>query len=516
MESATFDSLGLSLPLQKAIRKMGYTEMTEIQKSAIPLILAGRDLIGRSDTGTGKTAAFGIPAVEMLAGEPLKNPAVIIMCPTRELAGQISGEIRKYLAFKPGISTATVFGGQSMLIQIRQLRRASIVVGTPGRIMDHMRRGTLKLRDIRLAVLDEADEMLNMGFLEDMKTVLKETPENRQTLLFSATMPQAILEITRQFQKDPVLLETGGETKTIAAISQYYYEVPQKKKTQALMKLFELHRPRRALIFANTKKMVDDLVGLFSSCGFAAEGLHGDMKQAVRSQVMQRFKSKAANILVATDVAARGIDAKDIDAVVNYDVPQDLEYYIHRIGRTGRAGKSGAAYTLVAGRAQLARIGELERYTGASIERLEMQGFEPEETSSGLQLRPKRLSETAASGNRRILLHFEAGRKQKLNNEQISAFICEGAGLSPRTLKNIDIHNDFTNVEMYSDDAARVIGLLDGSEIGGVRVKFRIKPVSYRTYRQPSGGHLAKRGVRVDRGRAKGALGQKNKQRGRI
>ncbi|MFA0816346.1 MAG: DEAD/DEAH box helicase [Anaerofustis sp.] len=367
MNQTTFASLQISDNILRAVEEMGYSAMTPIQAEAIPYILEGRDVIGKSSTGTGKTAAFGIPCVEKLTDEPGNRPKVLIMAPTRELAEQISGELRKYAVYKPNIAIATVYGGQSMELQFRQLKRSNIVVGTPGRIMDHMRRKTLRLDCLETIILDEADEMLNMGFYDDIKLILGEAPEQRQTILFSATMPPAIMKLTEEFQTDPVLVEIKSTQQTAAAITQRYYMVPQNRKTDALKLILSLHKPSRALIFSNTKSMVDELVNTLEDAGFACIGLHGDMKQSMRNKVMQDFKTGKIQLLIATDVAARGIDVTDIDAVYNYDLPQESEYYVHRIGRTGRAGKDGAAYTLIANRIQLRKLQDIQYRTKANI-----------------------------------------------------------------------------------------------------------------------------------------------------
>ncbi len=361
-----FDTISLSPELLRAVGDMNYTEATDIQAGAIPRILEGRDVIGRSSTGTGKTAAFGIPAVELTDGG-CKEAQVLILSPTRELAMQIAGEMRKYAKYKPGIGIATVYGGQSMELQIRQLRTAHIVIGTPGRIMDHMRRRTLKLDALRLVVLDEADEMLNMGFYEDIQTILRETPEDRQTVLFSATMPPAIMKITAEFQRDPEIVAVDKGQRTLDTITQYFYAVPSARKMDALNLLLQRYAPARSVVFCNTKKMVDELVAYLTDNGFKAVGLHGDMKQMMRTRVMQDFKTGRTRILVATDVAARGIDVEDVDAVFNYDIPQEFEYYIHRIGRTGRAGKTGVSYTLACNRMQIRRVKEIEAFVKSPI-----------------------------------------------------------------------------------------------------------------------------------------------------
>lgn len=361
MNQIPFTELPLIPEIKRAIEEMGFENATEIQSNSIPVIQQGCDVIGRSQTGTGKTIAFGIPALETI-DPALKNAQVLILCPTRELAVQACEELQKLAKFMPGIRTADVYGGAPMDRQIAKLRTANIVVGTPGRVMDHMRRKTLKLHHLKMIVLDEADEMLSMGFREDIETILSETPEERQTILFSATMPPEILALTKKYQREPRLIEVNKKQVTVANIDQCYYDVPMGRKMDALNLILKFHDPRRCMIFCNTKKMVDDITDYLCRHDIQAEGLHGDMKQSQRTKVMDSFKKGRTVVLVATDVAARGIDVNDIDYVINYDIPQNTEYYVHRIGRTGRAGKSGKAITLCSGRRQvevLVRIGRL-------------------------------------------------------------------------------------------------------------------------------------------------------------
>lgn len=362
-----FSEMNLIPEILRAVEEIGYTEATDIQVGAIPVLLSGRDLIGRSNTGTGKTAAFGIPAVQMTARGGREKGQVLVLSPTRELAMQTGAEMRKFARYLQNVKAAVVCGGEPMSPQIRQLRTAQIVIGTPGRLMDHMRRGTLSLDNLRTVVLDEADEMLDMGFIEDIQTILRQAPETRQTVLFSATMPPSILKITREFQTDPQIIAVDNGRKTVDGISQVYCSVPWDEKPGALELLLAYHSPDRALVFCNTKKTVDELCARLTENGFPAAGLHGDLKQKQRSQVMSDFKHGRTGILVSTDVAARGIDVEDVDAVFNYDIPAEDESYVHRIGRTGRAGKEGTACTLAAGRSQLRRVHALEKYMGMKI-----------------------------------------------------------------------------------------------------------------------------------------------------
>lgn len=358
MENFSFDEMNLSENISKAINDMGFQSPTEVQYKTIPIIKEGFDVIGRSQTGTGKTVAFGIPAMEIVDGKD-KNVQVLILCPTRELAVQACDELKKLSKYIRGVKIVDVYGGAAMDRQIIRLKTANVVVGTPGRVMDHMRRKTLKLDNLKMVILDEADEMLSMGFREDIETILSETSENRQTILFSATMPQEILALTEKYQKSPKLVEINKKQVTVDNIKQCFFDVPMGRKLDALNIILRYYKPSLAMIFCNTKSMVDEVTDYLFKAGFDVEGLHGDMKQSQRTKVMNGFKSGKTSVLVATDVAARGIDVNGIDYVINYDVPQNTEYYVHRIGRTGRAGKSGTAITICSGRKQVDIIRKL-------------------------------------------------------------------------------------------------------------------------------------------------------------
>lgn len=373
MTKIPFSQLNLTPKVERAIVEMGFDFATPVQSEAIPLIRTGVDVIARSQTGTGKTVAFAIPAIEKVdTHEEKATIQVLILCPTRELAQQAAEEIRKVARFKTGIRPVEVYGGAAIDQQCIRLRRANIVVGTPGRVMDHMRRKTIKLNNLKMIVLDEADEMLNMGFKEDIETILKETPEDRQTVLFSATMPPAILKLTHEFQRDPHLIEINKDQVTIEDIEQSYIDVPHDRKKDALVALLSFHEPNRAIIFCNTKKMVDELTDLLMSRHFSVESIHSDIKQSQRTSVMQAFKQGKTSILIATDIAARGIDVSDVDFVINFDIPANSEYYIHRIGRTGRAGKSGRTITLCSGRREVYAISNIARDAKSEISRCEL------------------------------------------------------------------------------------------------------------------------------------------------
>ncbi len=354
----------------RAIRDMGFTKLTPIQEQAIPYLLEGKDIIGQAQTGTGKTAAFGIPLIQKIDTNSRKLQA-IVLCPTRELAIQAAEELRKLTKYMQGIKVLPVYGGQDINKQIAGLRGVQVVVGTPGRVMDHMNRRTIRLDHVKMVVLDEADEMLNMGFREDMELILGQIPCEHQTALFSATMPKPILEITGKFQKDAELIKVATKELTVPLVLQRYFRIRQEDKNAAMLRLLEYYQPKLCLIFCNTKKMVDELTGLLKAEGFQAEGLHGDLTQYQRDIAMNQFRSGTTNILIATDVAARGIDVDDVEIVLNYDVPQDIEYYVHRIGRTGRAGKKGQSFTFVCGK-EIFKLQEIERVCHTTIEEFKL------------------------------------------------------------------------------------------------------------------------------------------------
>lgn len=362
----TFGELNLNEKTKKALQDAGYVSPTPIQEQAIPIILEGKDFIGQSKTGTGKTASYSLPMIEKIDSTNKKVQA-IVLCPTRELAVQVADEVRKFLKYQEGIKTLAIYGGQSIETQIKMLKKGvQIVIGTPGRIMDHMRRRTLKLDGVRMCVLDEADEMLNMGFEEDIETILKDVPSGRQTVLFSATMNKRIMEITKKYLQNPKKVKIQAEELTVNEIEQISIQVKEAMKSEALMRLIEVYRPQKAIVFCNTKKRVDDLIEVLKQNHFKAEALHGDIKQSGRERIMKRMRNGEFQILVATDVVARGIDIQDVEFVLNYDVPQEEEYYVHRIGRTGRNGSSGKAVTFVVGK-EKSKLQSIKRYSNAKI-----------------------------------------------------------------------------------------------------------------------------------------------------
>lgn len=358
----------------QGLEEMGFETMTPIQEQAIPAILDGKDIVGLAQTGTGKTAAFGIPLISLV--DPAEQGVqAVVLCPTRELAMQDAEEIGNMGKYLPGLKILSVYGGSDIVRQLKALRKGvTAVIGTPGRVMDHMRRGTLKLEHVKYLVLDEADEMLDMGFRDDIETICQAMPEARQTALFSATMPDEILELTKAYQKDPQIIEVSHDELTVPKIKQSYYMVKGRQKDEALCRLIDYMCPKRALVFCNTKRKVDQLTLLLKRRGYSAEGLHGDLSQQQRDRVMELFRSGNLDLLLATDVAARGIDVDDVGIVFNYDLPQEMEYYVHRIGRTGRAGKKGKAVSLINTR-ERHKINALEEFTGASIKEKTMPSY---------------------------------------------------------------------------------------------------------------------------------------------
>ena len=523
-----FKELGLSDELLSAVKSMGFDEMTEIQEKSIPVIMKGLDIIGRSNTGTGKTAAFGIPVIEKILQNDSDFIQTLILCPTRELAQQACEEIKKFSKYKNWVKPLAIFGGVSIDKQIYQLKRGvNIIIGTPGRIIDHINRHTLKLQNLKTIVLDEADEMLQMGFREDIENILQYIPKERQTILFSATMPPEILAITHKYQNNPILIKTNTKTKTVESIEQYYYIVPMGKKFDALDLLLIKNQPKSSMIFCNTKKMVDELTNILVSKGYKAAGIHGDMKQLQRTSVMNSFKSGKTSILVATDVAARGIDVNGIDAVFNFDLPQDNEYYIHRIGRTGRAGKSGTAYTLVCNRKQVSDLNMIAKNTKSVIKESELpnkselvdieienyekfishladkkiykesydlinslleKGWTYENISvyllnylfgAKLQNIPDvkvikynnfYLPDNKNINKRTAKVNINLGKNQKINPNYILGALVDATGISGKSFGKINIHDNFTTVDVPINKIDYIVNSMKNSKINGNRV----------------------------------------------
>lgn len=515
-----FNELNLSSELLRAILEIGFEETTEIQEKTIPLVMQGLDVIGQSQTGSGKTAAFGLPLLQGLTKLEKRTPQVLILAPTRELCLQITTEMRKFAKYLEGIRIVPIYGGDPITGQIRDLKGgADIIVGTPGRVQDHIDRHTLKFKDLKSLVLDEADEMLKMGFKEAIEAILVDLPEERQTLLFSATMPKIILDITHQYQKNPVMIKAASKTLTVNTVSQLVYEVNQSDKIKVLIQLLEYYRPSSSMIFCNTKKMVDDLSSQLMSKGFSAAAIHGDLKQDMRTAVMDKFRNRKTNHLVCTDVAARGIDIDGLDMVFNYDVPQEMDYYVHRIGRTGRAGKSGISVTLITPRQRYV-ISDLERLSKAQITRQKLPSLEEIQavrfehlTKDILQslekdvpaqlkrqveklidsgIDPIKLSEALlyqtighelfeetkpiekqkrATHTNMTTIELDVGSRQSIAAAHLVSAIAESASISGRDIGKIRIMDRFSHVEVPSEFVHEIIDALNTTLIRGFKIK---------------------------------------------
>ncbi len=513
-----FKDLNISSHIEQAVLDMGFEEATPIQSLAIPCILEGKDVIGQAQTGTGKTAAFGIPLLEMVDPDDNTLQAAVI-CPTRELAIQVAEELRTLSKFMKKIKVLPIYGGQPIDRQIKALNKGvQIIIGTPGRLMDHMRRGTLKMDYVKIVVLDEADEMLDMGFREDIELILRDTPEDRQTLLFSATMSRDILNLTRKFQKDPEFLKVVPKELTVPETQQIYFEVKEKMKLDLLSRLLDLYNPNLSLVFCNTKRRVDKLLGHLQVRGYLADGLHGDLTQKQRDRVMSKFRNGKIDVLVATDVAARGIDVEDIEVVFNYDVPNDDEYYVHRIGRTGRAGKKGKAITFVSGK-EIYQLRNIQRYTKTKIEQQEIPSLRDvqevktdlflknvkniintedlekqihivekviaedytsveiaaalvkmamnrENYSENVNSSSEEFGDTGAQSNM-VRFFMNVGRKDKAKARDIIKAIADKTGLSSNVIGKVDVYDKFSFVEIPENSAKDVLSEMRGTKIKG-------------------------------------------------
>lgn len=513
-----FEELNIDQRILRAVSDMGFEEASPIQTQAIPALMDGRDVIGQAQTGTGKTAAYSIPMLQKINPD-LKKLQAVVLCPTRELAVQVAEEIRKIAKYMSDIKVLPVYGGQEIVKQIKSLKSGvQIVVGTPGRVMDHMRRKTVKFDDVSLVVLDEADEMLDMGFREDMETILKDTPDERQTVMFSATMSKEIRDIAATFQNNPETIKVVRKELTVKNIEQYYFEVKPRSKDEVLCRLIDIYNPKLSVVFCNTKKQVDDLISVLKGRGYFADGIHGDMKQMQRDRVMSDFRSGKTEILIATDVAARGIDVDDVDIVFNYDLPQDEEYYVHRIGRTGRAGRSGMAFSFVSGK-EVYKLKEIERYCKTKIkvkqiptmddvkntkldqlfgrirETIETGGLSEmveiienrinEDDMTALDVASALLKMTVGDvlaereeveqvhfnmdDNRKgmVRLFINAGKKDKIKPANILGAIAGESGIPGKLVGAIDMLDNYTFVEVPAKYADAVLAAMDNAVIAG-------------------------------------------------
>ena len=529
MEPTTFNEMSLSEPVRRAIADLGFEEPTPIQAQSIALLMQGRDLIAQAQTGTGKTAAFGIPMLEAI--EPgQKTPQGLVLAPTRELAIQDAEAIHTYGKYIP-VHVVPIYGGQSIERQFQMLRRgADVVVGTPGRLMDHLRRGTLSLEDIKMVVLDEADEMLNMGFVEDIEFILGKLPSQRQTALFSATIPARIRTLAGKYLQNPEHVSVSQDRLTVPQVKQSYYEVMGRNKLDALTRILDVSMPSSAIVFTRTKRDAGELADNLAGLGYLAEPIHGDLSQTERDRVMRRFREGAVELLVATDVAARGLDIPDVSHVINYDVPVDPEAYVHRIGRTGRAGRKGEAITLVTPRERGAlRI--IERLTRRKLQQahlptladvaaqrretlkgtlrtlLEGDGLDQyllvveelasehnvaEVAAAALKLTgalevkqgadgakepvsgERILKEGLPAGDGMTKLFLSLGRAHKVRPTDVVGAIANEAGLAGSAIGAIDIYDDFTLVDVPAKDATRVASMLQQSKLRGQRVRVEV------------------------------------------
>lgn len=533
MSTVTFEELGISENLLAAIRDLGYAAPTPIQAEAIGKLTRGYDVVGQSQTGTGKTAAFGIPLIQLIDPEDRRLQGVVL-CPTRELCLQVTEEFHRLLKYSEGIRTVAVYGGQPIDRQINALKGGvQIIVATPGRFMDHLRRHTIKLNTVQMVVLDEADEMLGMGFLDDMDLILSQMPNPRQTVLFSATMPEPIAKLAEKYTEDPVRITlTPKEQLTVDEVTQLYYEMKAKMKPEALCRILTCEKPARALVFCNTKKQSDELAHFLKSRDYRADCLHGDLNQSQRDTVMKAFRSGEIKILVATDIAARGLDVNGIELVVNYELPEEDEAYVHRIGRTARAGAHGKACSFVVGR-ELDRLRELMAYTGTDMtpqriptlqdveqahtdklltavrERLEKgisakyqgvadsliaEGHNPNEVVAALIAEALYVPETAAKGvlpineedesrtptrvsgkgyekSGLVKLFINAGRAEKLRVKDVVGAIAGGTGIPGSAIGEITILEHFTYVQVPAELSADIITIMNGVEIKGRKIR---------------------------------------------
>ncbi|MFV1977314.1 MAG: DEAD/DEAH box helicase, partial [Candidatus Scalindua sp.] len=515
-----FYNFDLSDEVLYALSEMGFEEPTPIQEIAIPPAMKGRDIISRAQTGTGKTAAFGIPLIEKKGGGG-RTPYAIVLAPTRELAVQVAQELNK-IGKNKGILSVPIYGGQSIERQIRSLKKGvNIVVGTPGRVIDHIKRKTLILKNIQVVVLDEADEMLNMGFIDDIESILKETPADRQTMLFSATIPKEIVRIAAKYMNNPKKVSIDPENMVVSKVKQVFYEVRGEDKIKALTRLLDVEEPSLTLVFCHTKREVDEVSGKLQQMGYYAGAIHGDFTQSHRDEMMDKFKKSDIEILVATDVAARGLDIPDVSHVINYSIPQHPDGYIHRIGRTARAGKSGIAITFVTPRehrqlrlieqSAKTRIKKAKLPTRDEVKKAREQevlkeidyAIENEKhteyismvdelsgrysihaiAASALSLifsdiEVDEIQETGlphlSSKNNYVKLFMTVGRRDKVKVADIVKSIADGANIPGKKIGNIALFDKFTFVEIPQYLAERVIDSIDETIINGKKI--RIQP----------------------------------------
>lgn len=463
----SFRDLSLSAELVQVVAELGFAQPTPIQAQAIPLLLKGKDVIGQSQTGSGKTAAFGLPILERIELAQRQVQA-LILCPTRELCTQVAREIRKLGRRHPGLQVLVVSGGMPIGPQFGALEQGvHIVVGTPGRVLDHLNRKSLDLRGIATLVLDEADRMLEMGFQEDMEKILSRTPKERQTVLFSATFPKTIEALSRSYQRAPSRITVEEENQTVSSIRQVIYEVDPKERMKALLWLIDQNKPDSVIVFCNFKASVTGLSQQLTEAGVSAGALHGDLEQRDRDRVMAKFRNKSTKILIATDVAARGIDVPNLDLVVNYELPAQPEIYVHRVGRTGRAGQKGLAVSFYYSR-EKSKIDSIEKLAGVTLQR---------KTASALQNTDvAKLQDKVQGGAAMRTLYISGGRKEKMRpGDILGALTGEAGGLQGTDIGKIEIHDHFSYVAVASPVAQLALERLRNGRIKGRR--FRIEAV---------------------------------------
>jgi len=462
-----FRGLKISASLLETLSELGYTAPTPVQSQAIPLLLSGKDVIGQSQTGSGKTAAFSLPLLEQIQLEQRRVQG-LILCPTRELCAQVAREIRKLGRRHAGLQVLIVAGGSPIGPQLGALEKGvHLVVGTPGRIRDHLERRSLQLSAAKVVVLDEADRMLEMGFEEDMQRILSRCPSDRQTVLFSATFPKGIEGLSRAYQRSPVRVTVESKEKTVESIRQVSYLVPDTEKHKALLWVIEQHQPESVIVFCNFKASVVALAKEFSQTGISAGALHGDLEQFERDRVMAKFRNRSMKILIATDVAARGIDVEDLELVVNYELPAQAEVYVHRIGRTGRAGKSGRAVSLCTSR-EAGKIRNIELYAGVHIDQKTLPSL--------ANLDSERLESRIQGDAAMRTLMISGGRKEKVRpGDILGALTGEAGRLDASDVGKIEIHDHFSYVAVSTRIADRALRSLRDGRIKGR--KFRVDPV---------------------------------------
>jgi len=462
-EMSSFETLQIDPRIMRAIEKMGWSEPTPVEEATIPVMMEGKDVMAQAQTGTGKTAAFGIPLLQKISKG--KVPSALILVPTRELGVQVSEEIARLGEFMD-LVTIPVYGGTSIEVQFDQLRKGvDIVVGTPGRVIDHIRRGTLDLRSIKFLVLDEADRMLDMGFIDDIRYIISKLPKQRNTYLFSATLPGEIRDLAIQHMKDPQQINISEEKLVLPSTEQAYINVGRKNKIWALCRILDTEKPK-AIVFCQTKRMVDILAKSLTSYGYPVAALHGDLTQARREKVLDDFRSGKIMVLIATDVAARGLDIEGVTHVINYDIPDNPEVYVHRIGRTGRAGKEGKAITFVTSQEEHLLKG-IKEFSGAGVAQEDVPHTEGRDTVR----RVWDFDETADIFGM-IKFRINLGRADKMASADLSNLLVKRAHISDFAIGHIEVGEQSSVIEVHKDVALRAINAMKGAEHKGKKLVF--------------------------------------------